>query len=142
MSVNRRIHLVGGVVGAVIVIVIAVTGILLNHKREFGYMVEPYIPFEYGKISPMSLDEIARAAVTGTPELSATSANDVRWIDFRPGLSYAKVRFRDGRDTEVLIDAYDGDVVSVASRQDAFLERHCASRRSVDVGHFLAMQPP
>lgn len=69
----------------------------------------------------MPLSEIADAAIFGSPELD--TADDIRWIDFRPGLSYAKVRFDNNKDTEVLVDAYDGDVVSVASRRDAFIER-------------------
>ncbi len=122
---NRRLHLFGGLAVGAAVVLISVTGVLLNHKREFGYMVEPYHPQDYEpqRLEPLPLAVLAANGVTAAADRGMTSTEDVRWIDFRPGSSYVKVRFKDDRETEALINAYDGEVIGVASRRDVFLER-------------------
>jgi hypothetical protein len=125
VTLNRRLHLVGGLAVGAAVVWISVTGILLNHKREFGYMVEPFRAFDYElhRVEPMQLADIADRAVLAVPERGFELPDDVRWIDFRPDVGYAKVRFADKAETEVILDPFDGDVISVAERRDIYMER-------------------
>jgi uncharacterized iron-regulated membrane protein len=124
MQANRSLHLFGGLTVAAFVILLSVTGVLLNHKRELGFMEEPFQSVEYEpqEREPMPLSRIAAIGIenAGDPELDAV--NDIRFIDFRPPAGYAKVRFKDDKSTEVIVNVYNGRIVNVSERQDFFLE--------------------
>jgi uncharacterized iron-regulated membrane protein len=122
--VNRHVHLWGGLIMAVAVITISVTGIMLNHKREWGFMLEPYRQFEYepGRFPELSLLEITTIAKAAAfPDAPGGPADMVQFIDYRPPLGYGKVRFDD--ETEVIVDVHDGEVISVAERQDVWISQ-------------------
>ena len=125
-------HLWLGVIFTVALVVIAVTGILLNHKRALGLMPdvphEPTAPFA----SALSLDSLAVIALQSAGEARAgtvqPSAADpararVDRMDVRPRDGYVKVRLRDAASTEVTIDVATGRVLHVGRRGDVFLEK-------------------
>ncbi len=126
-----HIHLWIGVVGTVLLIVIAVTGVLLNHKRALGLMPdvahEPSAPFT----SALSLERIGAAALAAVPpEARGTwkpgSPVDLALIermDVRPRNGYAKVRLQDSRNTEVTVDLASARVIHVGQRDDVYLEK-------------------
>jgi uncharacterized iron-regulated membrane protein len=125
MQANRWLHLFGGLGVGAFVILLSVTGVLLNHKRELGFMEEPFQSVEYEpheRGEPMPLSRIAALGIknAGAPELDAVS--DIRFIDFRLPAGYAKVRFTDEKSTEVIVNVYNGRIVNVSERQDFFLE--------------------
>jgi uncharacterized iron-regulated membrane protein len=125
MQINRRLHLAGGLGAAVFVIMLSVTGVLLNHKRELGYMEEPFQSVEYApheRGEPMALSQIAALGIknAGNPELDAVA--DIELIEFPLPTGYAKVRFKDADSTEVIVNVYNGRIVNVAQRRDFFLE--------------------
>lgn len=125
MQANRWLHLFGGLGVGALVILLSVTGVLLNHKRELGFMEEPFQSVEYEpheRGEPMALSRIAALGIenAGDPELDAV--NDIRFIDFRLSAGYAKVRFKDEKSTEVIVNVYNGIIVNVSERQDFFLE--------------------
>ena len=105
-------HLWVGVIGTVLLIVIAVTGVLLNHKRPLGLMPDvahdPSAPFA----SALSLERIGAAAFEGvSAEARGTwkpgdpvDLARIERMDVRPRNGYAKVRFRDRRNTEATVD--------------------------------------
>jgi uncharacterized iron-regulated membrane protein len=124
-------HLWIGVLGTVLLIVIAVTGILLNHKRTLGLMPdvahEPSAPFA----SALSMERIGAAAFAAIPADARGGWNvgdpvDLKHIermDVRPRNGYAKVRFRDRRNTEATVDLASARVIHVGERDDVFLEK-------------------
>ena len=125
MQANRWLHLFGGLGVGALVILLSVSGVLLNHKRELGFMEEPFQSIEYEpqeRGEPMALSRIAAIGIenAGDPKLDAV--NDIRFIDFRPPAGYAKVRFKDDKSTEVIVNVYSGRIVNVSERQDFFLE--------------------
>lgn len=126
MLFNRRFHLIGGLVVAVTTVVISVTGIMLNHKRGLELMVEPVRKFDAEEVAdsaPQSLAQIAEWGIAARERSGLTSSSEIRSIDYRPFRGYAKVRFDDGLDTEVIVDVYDGDVLSSARRLDGLIEQ-------------------
>ena len=121
-------HLWLGVLFTVVLTVIAITGILLNHKRGLGLMPdvanEPTAPFE-GSLPLARLAEVALAALPPeTPDRpSQPTVAHVDRMDVRPRDGYAKVRMRDRASTEVTVDLASGRVLHIGRRGDVFLER-------------------
>ena len=124
-------HLWFGVLFTVVLTVIAVTGILLNHKRELGLM--PDVPHEPS--APLSaslpidsiaiLALIAAAAIPGL--VQETGGTDplkaIDRMDVRPRNGYVKVRLRDRASTEFTMDLANGNVLHTGKRGDVFLEK-------------------
>ncbi len=112
-------------------IVIAVTGVLLNHKRALGLMPdvahEPSAPFT----SALSLERLGAAALGAVPAEARgtwTPGNPVdlaliERMDVRPRDGYVKVRLRDSRNTEVTVDLASARVIHVGQRDDVYLEK-------------------
>jgi hypothetical protein len=113
-------HLWLGIITTGIVLLLGVTGILLNHKRALGLM--PDVPHEptadFG-------DALSLASLAGRAALAAPAASDagVDRMDVRPRDGIIKVRFRDDAVTEVTLDISDGRVLHVGERNDVFLEK-------------------
>jgi hypothetical protein len=124
-------HLWLGVVITVALVAIAVTGVLLNHKRGLGLM--PDVPWD--PTAPLaqavSLERMAYAALEAAPQESRGSwkpgdAVDVSLIDrmdVRPRDGFAKVRLRDKASMEMTVDIASGKVIHVGRRGDVFLEK-------------------
>ncbi len=121
-------HLWLGVLFTVVLTVIAITGILLNHKRGLGLMPdvsnEPTAPFA----SALPLARIAEVALAALPadapdRPAELTVAHVDRMDVRPRDGYAKVRMRDRASTEVTVDLASGRVLHIGRRGDVFLER-------------------
>jgi uncharacterized iron-regulated membrane protein len=115
-------HLWIGVIFTVVLLVISVTGILLNHKRGLGLMPEvDHVPS--GEFSAaLTLDDLARRALrevgdSSTPELA------IDRMDVRPRDGLVKVRLRNASSTEVTLDLVTGRVLATDARGDVFLEK-------------------
>jgi hypothetical protein len=117
-------HLWLGVIFTIGLLVIAVTGVLLNHKRGLGLMPEvsnaPTRPFTesltLAQLGEIALREVAPTRGAGTPDA-------IDRMDVRPADGYVKVRMKDAASTEVTIDLGTGRVLDVGRRGDVFLEQ-------------------
>lgn len=112
-------HLWLGVVFTLALVVISITGILLNHKRGLGLMpdVESAPAQSFDAALPLGrLGAIARGA-------AGSDTIGIDRMDVRPRNGYVKVRLRDARSTEVTVDLVTGRVMHVGARGDVFLER-------------------
>jgi uncharacterized iron-regulated membrane protein len=113
-------HLWLGIIISGFLMVICVTGILLNHKRGLGLM--PDVPYEatgdFTNALPMA--ELVRIASEAAP---AAGDRGVDRLDVRPRSGIMKVRFRDDVVTEVTLDIHNGSVLHVGERNDVFLEK-------------------
>lgn len=116
-----HVHLWVGVVVGALLLVVSITGVLLNHKRALGLMpgVEhtPGAPFEEARRLP----DLVRAAEEGAGPAVASAGVDR--MDVRPDDGLVKVRFRDRSVTEVTVDLATGRVLDVGARNDVFLEK-------------------
>lgn len=121
---NWWFHLVGGLTAAAYLVVMSVTGVLLNHKQPLGFMAgAPTLAKRADDFRPLPVAELAQAAITfrNTAEASAgIGIENVKSVDYRPK-GYAKVRF-DDNDYEVIVDAADGSVESSSRRWDVWIE--------------------
>jgi len=114
-------HLWFGIITTGIVMVIAITGILLNHKRGLGLMPDventPSAVFD----AALPLAELARRAQAAVgPDVAAAGVDR---MDVRPGDNVVKVRFNDRAVTEATVELGSGDVLHVGERNDVFLEK-------------------
>ena len=116
-----RIHLWTGVTATVLVLVVAVTGIMLNHKQLFGFQPDPPDAAERGLAGAMSMLALVSAAETAAGERAAAAGVDR--LDVRPGKGLMKVRFDDRMTTEVTLAIHTGAVLSIGSRDDVFLDK-------------------
>lgn len=115
-------HLWVGVIFTVVLLVISVTGILLNHKRGLGLMPEVDHRPSGEFAAALSLDDLARRALrevgdSSTPDLA------IDRMDVRPRDGLIKVRLRNATSTEVTLDIVTGQVLAVDARGDVFLEK-------------------
>ena len=117
-------HLWLGVIFTIGLLVISVTGILLNHKRGLGLMPEvsnaPTQPLAES-LTLAQLGDIALRELASTHGAGTLDAIDR--MDVRPGDGYVKVRMKDAASTEVTVDLGTGRVLHVGRRGDVFLEK-------------------
>lgn len=114
-------HLWLGIVTTGIVLIICVTGVLLNHKRPLGLM--PDVPNDSPGALAASLPvaELAARAERAVPR--EVAARGIDRMDVRPGDGLVKVRFDDREVHEVTVDLASGRVLHVGLRNDVFLEK-------------------
>ncbi len=123
VRLNWGFHLVGGLVVAAYLVVLSVTGVMLNHKRELGLMVEPVRILESEDVEKFKAVPLSEIVGWATAAARAKGVHDdVRFADYRPLSGYVKVRFKDDAQTEVVVDAYEDRVYSTATRDDQWLE--------------------
>ena len=107
--------------GTAVLIIICVTGILLNHKRSLGLM--PEVPNDpSGAFSEaLGLSELATLASSAVD--APIVAAGIERMDVRPEDGLVKVRFDDRSVTEVTLDINTGEVLAIGERNDQFLEK-------------------
>lgn len=115
-------HLWIGIVATVLLLVIAVTGVLLNHKRVLGLMPDVAGVEGRGVVGALSLEQLSRVAEDTVASLVGQRV-EVDRMDVRPGSGYVKVRMSDSATTEVTVTLESGKVLHVGSRGDVFLEK-------------------
>jgi hypothetical protein len=114
-------HLWVGVLFTVVLLVISVTGILLNHKRGLELMpeVEHAPTGEFTRA--LSLGDLGERALRAANETGSFERIDR--MDVRPRDGLIKVRLRNATSTEVTLDINDGRVLHIGPRGDVFLEK-------------------
>lgn len=123
-------HLWFGVLFTVVLVVIAVTGILLNHKRGLGLMPDvPFTPTASFSAS-LPIDKLAASALAAAAsvpglieEVGADPLKAIDRMDVRPRNGFVKVRLRDRASTEFTVDLSNGNVLHTGKRGDVFLEK-------------------
>lgn len=114
-------HLWLGVLFTALLLVVSVTGVLLNHKRGLGLMPQVDHTPSGAFTASLPLAELANralgaAGLTGGPE-------SIDRMDVRPRDGLVKVRLRDASSTEVTVDLVTGAILHVGARGDVFLEK-------------------
>ncbi len=114
-------HLWLGIATTAIVIIVSVTGIMLNHKRGLGLM--PDVPHEATGTfeGALPMHELAKRASDAVDPAVAKTGIDR--MDVRPGDGIVKIRFDDHLVTEATVDINSGKVIHIGERNDVFLEK-------------------
>lgn len=115
---NRKIHYWVSFVIAVPLLVIFVTGIMLQIKKQWSW-VQPVEVRGSSKIPQVGLDAIL-ASVNGVDGLESTSWSDINRIDVRPSKGFAKVILHNN--WELQVDLGNGAVLHSAYRRSDLIE--------------------
>ena len=117
-KLNRTIHRWAGIVTAIPVIIILVTGILLLLKKDVAW-IQP--PSQKGLSQELKLSfEQVLDIVSKVPNVNLKSWKDINRLDVRPKKGLIKVR--GNNDWEVQLDSKTGEVLQVAERRSDFIE--------------------
>ncbi len=114
-------HLWLGVLFTALLLVVSVTGILLNHKRGLGLMPDVSHTPSGAFTASLPLAELANRALVAA-DVSGGEASIDR-MDVRPRDGLVKVRLRDPASTEVTVDLVTGSILHIGGRGDVFLEK-------------------
>ena len=115
-------HLWLGVLFTALLLVISVTGVLLNHKRGLGLMPDVDHAPSGAFHAALPLDDLASRAIAAAG-LEGGAAELIDRMDVRPRDGLVKVRMRDASSTEVTVDVVTGSVLHIGARGDVFLEK-------------------
>ena len=115
---NRKLHRVGAIVTALPVLIIFVSGVVLQLKKDWAW-VQPAT--ERGSTQELQLtwDEIL-ASVATVEEAAVTSWDDIDRLDVRPSRGMLKVRCENR--WEVQLDAVTGEVLASNYRRSDLIE--------------------
>ena len=115
---NRRVHYWLSAVVALPLLVVVVTGLMLQVKKQVPW-VQPTESRGAGKTPTATFDQFLAACRT-VPEAGVSSWDDVTRLDVRPGKGLVKVQTASGY--EVQVDAGTAAVLRVAYRRSDLIE--------------------
>lgn len=115
---SRKCHRWGAILVALPFLLVILTGLLLQLKKEWAW-VQPPTARGKGKEPTVSLDALLRA-VRSVPEAEVSGWPDVDRIDVQPGRGIAKVQARNR--WEVQVDLQTAEVLQVAYRRSDLIE--------------------
>lgn len=117
-KLNRDIHRWGSIITAVPVIVIIVTGIILQWKKDAAW-VQPPTQIGVDSQPTISFDRILEVAKSD-PKADVNSWEDIDRLDVRPGKGIVKVRANSR--WEIQIDTSTGEILQVSFRRSDLIE--------------------
>jgi uncharacterized iron-regulated membrane protein len=114
----RKIHRWGAILIALPFLIVLLSGLFLQLKKEFNW-IQP--PTQEGTKTGASLsfNEILATAQT-IPELKTSTWEDIDRLDVRPDNGIIKIRGTNG--WEAQIDGHSADVLSIAKRRSDIIE--------------------
>lgn len=115
---NRIVHRWGSFAIALPALIVIVTGIILQLKKESTW-VQPKTQRGSSRELRLSFDEIL-AATSAVPEAKVTSWDDIDRLDVRPGKGMLKIRCNNR--WEVQLDSKTAEVLQVAYRRSDLIE--------------------
>lgn len=115
---NRRLHRWGAILVALPVLVVVLSGIVLQLKKESAW-IQPATARGSSSELAIGFDQILAAAAS-VPEARVASWDDVDRLDVRPSKGVAKVRAKSR--FEVQVDTATGEVVQTAYRRSDLIE--------------------
>ena len=116
---TRKTHYWGAFIILLPVLIVSITGIFLQLKKEIDWIQPPTVSGDLPNNPSISFEEILEAAKT-VKETNIESWNDIDRLDVRIDKGIVKVRTKNR--WEVQIDTYSGEVVQVAYRRSDIIE--------------------
>ncbi|MCH2451487.1 MAG: PepSY domain-containing protein [Gracilimonas sp.] len=114
----RKIHRWGGALIALPFLLVSITGLILQVKKEVDW-VQPPSQTGISTVPSISFDDILTVSKT-VPESDITSWDDIDRLDVRPDKGIVKVRAVNR--WEIQIDTHTAEVLQVAYRRSELLE--------------------
>ena len=114
----RRWHRIGAILVAIPFLVVIVSGLLLQMKKQWIW-VQPQTLSGESTTPTLSFEQML-TAVRAVPEAAVDDWDDVDRLDVRPGQGVIKIRCKNG--LEVQLDGASGALLQVASRRSDFIE--------------------
>ncbi len=114
----RKSHRWGAIVVAVPFLVVILSGILLQLKKEFTW-IQPATEKGAKKVPALSFEQIL-AAAQSRPEAGVQSWDDIERLDVRPRDGVVKVQCKSS--WEVQVDLKSGEAVQSAYRRSDLIE--------------------
>lgn len=115
----RKLHRWGSILCAVPFLLVILTGLLLQVKKDWGW-IQPPTQRGRGETPAISMDALLDAA-RKSPETEVRDWADIERIDMQPSKGVAKVQARNR--WEVQVDLQTGDVMQVAYRRSDVIEQ-------------------
>ena len=109
----RKTHYWGSIFVLVPILLVIVTGILLQIRKEWSW-VQPTEQKGSKKVPSITFEQVL-AAVSGVPEAQVSSWADIARVDARIGKGITKVTAKNGY--EIQLDSATGEVLQVAYRR-------------------------
>lgn len=113
----RKIHYWGAIIAAIPIIIVIVTGIILQVKKQWVW-VQPKTMKGVAKEPQLSFTQILQVAQKADKGIATWE--DVDRLDVRPGKGVVKVRGKNR--WEIQIDAQTGEMLQVAYRRSDMME--------------------
>ena len=117
-KLNRKLHRIGALVSALPVLVVVVSGLLLQLKKDWRWVQPPTVRGSTSTLS-LSWDEVLHSA-RSAEEAGIESWDDIDRVDVRPSKGMLKVRAKNR--WEVQIDAATGEVLQAEVRRSDLIE--------------------
>ena len=117
-KLSRTFHRWGSILILLPLMIIIVSGIILQLKKEFAF-IQPPTQAGTGSQLSISFDRILEVAKT-VRQAEIASWDDIDRLDVRPGKGMVKVRGKNR--WEIQIDAQTGEVLQVAVRRSDLIE--------------------
>jgi uncharacterized iron-regulated membrane protein len=115
---TRKTHAWGAMIIAIPLVLVIVTGLLLQLKKQLPW-VQP-VERRGSKGDPTLTMEQILTACRSVPESPIDSWNDIDRIDIRPGKGMMKIKAKNN--LEIQLDARTGEVLQVAYRRSDMIE--------------------
>lgn len=115
---NRLIHRWGAIATAIPVLVVLVSGIVLQLKKESNW-IQPKTQKGTKEHPQIPFSEIL-SITKSVPEAHVKTWDDIDRLDVRPGKGMLKVRCKNR--WEIQLDATTGDILQVAYRRSDLIE--------------------
>lgn len=114
----RKWHRWGAILTALPFLLVIITGLLLQIKKEWSWVQPPTLRGK-SKTPTISLETMLEAA-RSQPEVGVQSWEDVDRVDIQPGRGIAKIQAHSR--WEVQVDLATGEVLQVAYRRSELIE--------------------
>jgi uncharacterized iron-regulated membrane protein len=114
----RKLHRWGSLLIALPFLIVLITGLLLQVKKEFNW-IQPATQTGSRPGASITLEDVLVTSKT-IPELEVSSWDQIDRLDVRPGDGIIKIRGKNG--WEAQIDAHTAEVLLVAPRRSDVIE--------------------
>jgi uncharacterized iron-regulated membrane protein len=115
---SRRLHRWGGLTAAIPILLVVLTGLMLQFKKEITWIQPKTHSADHAELA-ISWDSMIRTAQS-IPEAAVSDWKDIDRLDVRPSKGIIKIRCKNN--WELQIDSVTGDVLSSAYRRSDVIE--------------------
>lgn len=119
--INRTLHRWFGIIFAIALINISITGLLLIEKKNFEWIQPPTKTGSDGTVEQFITNQGLFEIVFDQKHPDFKDIEDIDRVDFRPGKRVFKVRSKNNY-SEMQVDAVNGKILGIAKRNSDKIE--------------------